>query len=245
MANWKNFISFLLSNTKLPRVSVHGNRLGQLVLAVKRLTGTMANLDFYAVRDDLRDLIEFVFSEDVIIYESYSEFDCEARLFRSLSDIEAVFQLGAYQAAHLQLWSPAVMTQPVISRITLKGVPGHKFRHSVEGAGLMQLYLDGIRDGVVYHTHFGHWNEAGARQRSVHPADDCNWPALRKLSGRIERYIRGRLSAAKLYSRPVLHHCFAAVQQGVGLSFGPDIHRADSKNIVTTAPVGDSTRKSS
>lgn len=193
----------------------------------------MANFDFYALGDDLRDLIQFVFSEtNVVIYELSSQFDCEVRQFRSLPELEVVFQLGAYRAGHLQLWSPSVMAQPVIRRITLTGVPGHTFRFAVEGAGLMQLYLDGIRDGVIYHSHFGHWNEAGARERSMHPADDCDWPALRKLSGRIQRYIRGRLSSAKLYSRPVLRQCLAAVQQGAGLWFGPDVHRADSKDIV-------------
>ncbi len=36
----------------------------------------MANLDFYALADDLRDLIRFLLSEtDVVIYELSSEFD--------------------------------------------------------------------------------------------------------------------------------------------------------------------------
>src|SRR5262245_47925204 len=112
----------------------------------------MANLDFYALADDLRDIIRFVFSEtDVVIYELSSQFDCEVRQFRSLAELEAVLQLGGYRAGHLQLWSPSVMAQPVIRRITLTGVPGHTFRYAVEGAGLIQLHLDGIRNNVIYH----------------------------------------------------------------------------------------------
>jgi hypothetical protein len=191
----------------------------------------MANLDFYALGDDLRSLFRFVYAEtDVVVYELASEFDCDARQFASLAELEAVFNLDGYKVGHLQLWSPTVMARPVFQRIELK-VPGHSFRYAVEGAGLIQLYLDGQRDGVIYHTHYGHWNEAGARERSIHPADDCDWQALAKLSGRIQRHVRGRLAAANLYARPVLHQAFGAVQRGHGLCFGAAVHHADSPDI--------------
>jgi hypothetical protein len=191
----------------------------------------MANLDFYALGCDLRSLFEFLFAEtDVVVFELSSEFERDPRQFKSLRELEAVFTLGAYRAGNFQLWSPAVMVRPVIRRVELK-VPGHSFRYAVEGTGLMQLYLDGDRDGVIYHTHFGHWNEAGATERSLHPPDDCDWNALAKLSGRIQRHIRRRLSAGKLYSRPILLEAFEAVQRGHGLLFGPDVYHADSKDI--------------
>jgi hypothetical protein len=193
----------------------------------------MANLDFYAAGDDLRELVAYIFSEtDIVVYESASEYDREVRQFRSVAELEAVFQLGAYRAGYLQLWSPSVMAHPVIRRVELNRVPGHTFRYDVEGVGLIQLYLDGIRDGVVYHTHYGHWNEAGARARSTLPADACDWRALVKLSGRIQRHIRRRRAVAKLYSLPILRHCLAMVQQGAGLWYGPDIHHAKSENLV-------------
>ena len=193
----------------------------------------MANLDFYAAAEDQRDLVRFLFTEtDVVIYELSSQFDCEVREFRTLPELEASFSLGNYRAAYLQLWSPAVMARPVFRRIELTSAPGHSFRYAVEGAGLIQLYLDGVRDGVLHHTHYGHWNEAGARQRSIHSADDCDWGALKKLSGRVQRHIRGKLSVAKLHARPVLHNAFTALQQGVGLWFGPEVHHANSSAIV-------------
>ncbi len=193
----------------------------------------MANLDFYALADDLRDLIRFLFGEtDIVIYELSSATDHEVRQFRSLSELETVFQLGNFRAAYLQLWSPSVMAQPVLRRVALTGVPAHTFRYAVEGAGLIQLYLDGVKDGIIHHSHYGHWNEAGARERSLHPAEDCDWPALGKLSGRIQRHIR-RIAAAKLRARPVLQHCLASVQRGgAGLRFGQELHHADSKDIV-------------
>ncbi|HEX6045135.1 MAG TPA: hypothetical protein VFZ22_11650 [Pyrinomonadaceae bacterium] len=191
----------------------------------------MANLDFYALGEDLRRLFEFLYSEtDVVAYELSSEFDREPRCFRSLAEVEGAFSLGTHGAGHLQLWSPSVMERPVIRRIELK-VPGHSFRYAVEGAGLMQLYLDGVKDGVIYHTHFGHWNEAGARQRSMHSADDCNWRALANLSGAIQRHIRRKLASAKLYARPILEQALSAVEDGHGLWVGPAVHHANSPDI--------------
>src|SRR5271163_1800538 len=108
----------------------------------------MANLDFYALGDDLRSLFQFLYAEtDVVVYELASEYDRDARRFTSLDELEAVFNLGAYRAGHLNLFSPSVMVRPVFRRIELK-VPGHSFRYEVRGAGLIQLYLDGERDGV-------------------------------------------------------------------------------------------------
>jgi hypothetical protein len=191
----------------------------------------MANLDFYALKDDLRQLFKFIFAEtDIVAYELSSAFDQEARRFESLDQLEAAYNLGTYRAGYLQLWSPSIIKHPVIRRIALK-IPGHTFRYAVEGAGLMQLYLDGLDKGVVYHTHFGHWNEAGARQRSVHSADDCNWRELSKISGKIQRHIRVKLAVGKLHACPGLSQAFDAVQHGARLSFGPDAYGAESEEI--------------
>jgi hypothetical protein len=179
----------------------------------------MTNLDFYAVDDDLRELLSFIYADtDIVVFESYSEYDRELRQFDSVAEIEAIHTLGTHLALHLQLWSPSVMKRPIVRRIELD-VPGHTFRYAVEGAGLMQLYLDGVKDGVIYHSHFGCWSEAGARERSIHPADDCDWRALSRVSGQIQRHVRRRMAGAKLYARPVLRHAVGAVRQGLRLFF--------------------------
>ncbi|HWB61308.1 MAG TPA: hypothetical protein VG733_17635 [Chthoniobacteraceae bacterium] len=193
-------------------------------------------MDFYALGDDLRNIVQFLYAEtDIVIFELSSNPGCEPRSFRSLAELEAAFKLGSYRAGNLQLWSPSVMKQPVFERADFNADTaarlGHSFRYSVRGAGLIQLYLNGLQDGVIYHTHYGHWNEAGACKRSMYPADDCDWKALTKLSGRIQRHIRGKLSAAKLYSRPVLQHAYNALQQKNGLWWGPDVKYADSADI--------------
>jgi hypothetical protein len=191
----------------------------------------MANLDFYALEEDQRSLLEFLYAEaNITVFELSSEYDCEVRRFESVPDLEAAFTLGQHRASHFQLWSPSVMAAPTFRRIELK-VPGHSFRYSVEGAGLIQLYLDGQKDGVIYHSHYGHWSEAGARERSILPADACDWKALAKLSGRIQRHIRGRLAVAKLFGRPILPQALRAVQKGHGLIYSGITHHADSNVI--------------
>jgi hypothetical protein len=193
----------------------------------------MANLDFYALADDARDLIDFLFREtDIVIYELASQFDKDARRFCSIDDLESSFRLGDHPAVYLQLSSRSVMRAPVFRRIELAEGTGHRFRYAVEGAGLIQLYLDG-RDGLGI-SHFGHWNEAGARQRSMHSDDHCDWAALRRVSGRIQRYIRRR-AVAKLHSRPVLPGAFSALTQGSALRFGAQKHEVGSEDLKRVA----------
>jgi hypothetical protein len=195
----------------------------------------MANLDFYALESDQHDLLAFLYAEtDITVFELASEYDCEARQFKSLSELGKAFTLGQHPAVHFQLWSPSVMAAPIIRRIDLK-VPNHSYRYAVEGLGLIQLYLDGQQDESIYHTHYGHWNEAGARARSAYSPNTCDWKALAKLSGRIQRHIRSRLSVATLFGRPILSQAFSAVQHGAGLIFNGISHRSDSTAIENIA----------
>jgi hypothetical protein len=179
----------------------------------------MATLAFFAVRDDLPALLGFIYSEtDCAVYESYSRYDSELRRFISVQQLDAAFPLGNDphgngRAILLQLHSPSVAAPPRLKRLNLS-VPRYSFRYCVESAGLMQLYLGGSHDEFISQSHFGHWNEAGAKQRCIFPADEVNWPLQRSLSGKIQRHIKTRLSHAKFHSRYVLAHAFSALQSG-------------------------------
>jgi hypothetical protein len=179
----------------------------------------MANLNFFAVRDDMLALLSFVYSEtDCVVFESYSRYDAELRQFASVQQLDAAYPVGSDPHGHghaitLQLHSPSVAAAPHVKRISLS-VPGHNFRYCVESAGLMQLYLGGACDGFISQSHFGHWNEAGARQRCLFPATEVNWVLHRSLSGRIQRHIKNRLSHTKVQARYVLAHAFSALQSG-------------------------------
>jgi hypothetical protein len=195
----------------------------------------MASIDFYALRDDIRELVHFIFEEtDARVFESYSEYDAELREFRSLDELSSAFQLGSDphgngSAVLLQLWFPSVMRAVQFERITLK-VAGHSFRYRVSGVGLVQLYLGGESGSVVTASHYGHWSEAGARQRATGDVDAVDWSALSRISGRVQRHIR-KLAVAKVRGRPILPAAFAAMQCGSGLRYSSLQFHADSPDI--------------
>jgi hypothetical protein len=189
----------------------------------------MANLDFYALGDDLRSLLAFLYAEtDVVIYELSSRDNCELRSFHSVAELTKAFDLDTHTTTHLKLWSPSVMARPVIRRIEPTRVLTPFFRYDIRGAGLMQFYLGGVQDGVIHHSHFGHWNEPRAKYLPEDLVSDCDWAALRRLSGKIQRHIRGKRATFKLHSRPVLHQAWEMVQQGYGLLLAATVHRAGS-----------------
>lgn len=196
----------------------------------------MASVGFYALREDMRELLHFLFEEtDVRIFESYSEFDAKLREFGSFTELASAFSLGEDKNGHgnavlLQLWSPKVMPEADFERITLT-LPGHAFRYRVSGLGLIQLYLGGQHQDIITDSHYGHWSEAGARQRGAGDPDTVDWPALSQLSGRIQRHLRNRLAAAKVRGRPILRAAFTAVQDGLALRYSSLRFYADSPEI--------------
>ncbi len=193
----------------------------------------MANLDFYAAKSDLQKLLAFIYDEtDIVVYELSSEFDREIRRFTSLKELESAFDIGVMNKGqlHLQLWSALVMKEPQPRRINLT-MKDHSFRYAIEGAGLMQLYLGGLNANVIGHTHLGHWNQAGAEARCTLPTKDCNWEALKKISGRLQRFVRG-MGAAKLHSMVILPEAFSEIQNGKRISFLNQVFDSESPGIV-------------
>jgi hypothetical protein len=72
----------------------------------------MANLDFYALGDDLRRVFDFLYSEtDVVVYELSSEPNSDIRRFNSVAELADTYDLGGPKAVHLQLWSLSVMAR--------------------------------------------------------------------------------------------------------------------------------------
>ena len=194
----------------------------------------MANLDFYAVKGDLQKLLGFLYDEtDIVCFESYSEFDRPTRSFKSLQELESVFEIGQTPKGQIcfQLWSASVTKEPEPRKINLK-MKDHSFRYAIEGAGLIQLYLGGVKDNVIGETHYGHWNQAGAEAKSVLPTTDCDWEALKKLSGKIQRFIRG-VAYGKVNGRVILPEAFSEVQNGMQIRFANQVFGAQSKEIIS------------
>jgi hypothetical protein len=183
----------------------------------------MAQLDFFAVHPDLRQVAEFLYGEtDFRVYELYSAFGQELREFKSFAELDVAFDIGRDKHGHgcavlLSLWSPAVMKSPHITRVKLdpKHCDGFTFRYTTGGWGDVQLYLGGLHRKIVTRSHFGHWSERGARSRGYRSGVD--WKALAKLSNRVRYHISKRLAVAKVPGRPVLPAAYQLHRKGYEL----------------------------
>jgi hypothetical protein len=108
-----------------------------------------ANLDFFAVDLDQEAILDFLFGHtDVRVFDSYSLPDAALREFKSTAEIAQAYELGMDEngggtAVLLQLWSPSVMSDLVVTRFALDPTTceGHTFRYRIDGRGLIQLYF--------------------------------------------------------------------------------------------------------
>jgi hypothetical protein len=201
----------------------------------------VASHHFYATRDDLHELLEFVYSQtDSRVFEAYSRINHEAREFRSLDDLRQQDPAAAsHGKLHLRLCSPSVTTGPTFSRFELKAEVGGGYRVSVEDPSIIRIVEGGIRKDIaqapLYWTEIASWNEAGARQRSLYSKaelDRIDWRELARLSNRIWRFIKDKLGVASLGPRPILRHTFSAMECGLKLWRGPGLVEAGSPEIV-------------
>jgi hypothetical protein len=160
------------------------------------------NLNFFAAETDQRALLDFLFaSTDVRVFESYSEFDADLREFRSTDDLASAFPIGLDPhgngaAVLLFLWSPSVLREPTIERFALDPAKcgGATFRYSIEGDGLMRLYLGGVCGRAITTSNFGRTSSRWAERRGCKGID---WEAFKKISNRITYHIRKRLAVGK------------------------------------------------
>jgi hypothetical protein len=185
------------------------------------------NLDFFAAETDQRALLDFLFaSTDVRVFETYSKFDADLREFRSTDDLASAFPIGSDphgngSAALLFLSSPSVLRKPTIRRFALNPAKcgGATFRHTMEGDGLMQLYLGGVCGRVITKSNFGHASSLWAERLGRGGID---WEAFKSISNRIQYHIRKRLAVgsaryAKLSGRPVLPGAMSLAKAGYAL----------------------------
>ncbi len=189
----------------------------------------MANLDFFAVRDDFAAIFDHLFTNtDVQIFEAYSEYDQELRRFRSTEELLAALPIGLDRCGNgfanfLAVWSPSVMPEPEIKRIDFsRKIDGYTHRFCVEGRGLMHLHLGGIFENTMTKSNFGHFSEKGAARWG--PVDEINWPASRKLSNKILYLIGKKLQAARVPGMPVLKGALEMHEQGYLFKVGRQVY---------------------
>lgn len=188
-----------------------------------------SSLTFFALRDDLLSFLEFLFADTgARVFEAFSAFDRELREFESPDAIDRALRLGVDEHGTgseplLQLWWSNVCPPLRVERITLKpgAVPGHSFRHVARGWGLAQLQCGGeySRDEpTITASHFGHFSEAGARQKGYRdngPDAPVDWTTLQRVSQRVQRRLRTQLAGGRVPGRgPVLYAAAAKARAG-------------------------------
>ena len=157
----------------------------------------MPNLDFYATGGDLVEILEHLFeSGDCRVFELYSEPGQELVEFHCTNELKdhPYFDHAPPSAQSpfltLQLYVTDSGGPFRIERVSLdpRHCNGHTFRYCMRGAGLIQLYLGGIRqDGRIVHSHTNHISGKRAIQEAlsledINDALSWDWKRLESFS---------------------------------------------------------------
>lgn len=177
----------------------------------------MANLDFYSTKNDQLELLDFIFSElNFRVFQSYSDFDKEIEEYKTSEGIDEKYNIGNDKHGNghhclLQLWSPTVMEKLEIKKIDLDMETGYKFRYTIEGFALVQLYLGGIHDDFISLSHIGSNSET--RARNWGHISGVNWENHKKEIAKLSNYIK-RNSKMKAGSRIVMKEAITYAKDG-------------------------------
>lgn len=191
----------------------------------------MSNCDFYAVRDDLISLLDFIYDEtDCRVYESYSEYGKNLREFKSITELLKAFDLGQCRRQSdqilLQPYSPSAKGKFLVEKMNLNPAKcrGHTIRYSPGGWGLIQLYLGGIfePEKKIVHSHLNHNSEKRAlKWASTYPnydkPEEWDWKSLNTTSRKIVHHITKKLSDKKEGSRSVLTKAAVCLDSGYNI----------------------------
>jgi hypothetical protein len=189
----------------------------------------LAQLDFYALTSDIEQVLAFVFDQtDCRVFEAYSRPGHQLREFPTLNDLrDSDFLETNHGRYFVRLLSRSINVDPIIREFTLTKTG--QLRQEVNSPGMFQIVeghrIDIENDALSWST-FGHWNEAGAKQRSSYPDDlleAVDWKMVRRVSGQIQRHIKNKLAVAKIRTRPVLPAAYEGLNDSLTLWAGPGI----------------------
>lgn len=186
----------------------------------------MPNFGFYAAGADVPALLEFVFGPmECRVLEAYSHPDQPLVRYRTPADTMAAYRHDSPWLLHVVLWRPDWGPEPVVRRIDLRpgAIPGHSFRHTVEGWGLLNLIFGEVRDGRLPQSRLSANTEARARRWAdtygarLGPVEVWRWPLIAEAMRQFKDHVTRRLAVDRYRGRPVLPAA-AALGQG-GLTF--------------------------
>lgn len=187
----------------------------------------MANLSFFALKEDFIKIFDFIFSEtDIIVYEDYSRYNSEIRQFHNTEVLFKAYTIGqdlhGNRSIVLALYSPSVMAKPIIDKIDLgKG----EFRYNIEGWPIIRLHLGGKYKNSVILSEFSHNSIERAKKwalsygNKMDKTSDTDWIGLQKLSNKIQYYIRKKLVVAKVAGHGILEEAYKSYQNGDKLKY--------------------------
>lgn len=190
----------------------------------------MPNCDFYAVGDDHRAILKFVFDELACdVYELGSEPGRTCAQFRSLDEIMSLYRFTDWAEQNrsllLQLHPHDAGGKVTFKETILKypASPDKAVTYSSQGWGLIQLYLQPPRKGILQNSHTNHNSETRAHNWHSTITDmgnpsEWNWPAVNRCSRRLNSFIR-KSAVDQVHSQVVLPQ--AQSMRASGLKFWP------------------------
>lgn len=181
----------------------------------------MPNCDFYALKDDMVSVVDFVTAEcGCSLFELSSELGQEVREFRASSEVLSAFDIGS-RHQNFQLYAPSMKGKVRFERIDFSRVEGDRppFRYDTEGWGLIQLYFGALRDGHLGSSHTNHNSEKRASAweptyiDKLGAVSDWDWREITRISSKLNRWIR-KVAPQKIGPRPILPTASRALADG-------------------------------
>jgi len=168
-------------------------------------------------------LLDFIIQQTGCdVFESYSALNRPLVQFSSSAAILEAFDGAGGVNLGLMLYAPEMRGRFRIRRFDLSRdlFPDEPWRETIEGWGLIQLELAGVRAGRLGHCHTNHNSETRAfRWEPTYPdfppVSEWNFKAVTSISSRINRHVRGKLAVSKIGSRPVLAGAQALLDSGI------------------------------
>jgi hypothetical protein len=175
------------------------------------------NCNFYAIGNDYKEILEFVFSELACrVFQDYSEFDSELIEFGSADEVCEHYNLfkfdnGKSQMANIILWPTEASDKFKVTKIELNPdkCNGATYRYQANDWGLIQLQFKGTNKLGLQYSHTNHNTEKRALAWEEIDRDklgnvrDWNFSVTTSVSRKIINFIK-KHSNKKVGPMPVM-----------------------------------------
>jgi len=198
---------------------------GRLTGRFTRQRGSrVPNCNFYAVGEDYKKILEFVFSELACkVFQDYSEFDSELIEFKTADEVFEYYSLsdfdnGKSKMANIILWPIETSDNFRVTKIDLNPdrCKGATYRFQANGRGLIQLQFKGTNKLGLQYSHTNHNTDKRALawedidRDKLGSVKDWNFSVTTSVSRKINNFIK-KHSGKKVGPMPVMT-CAAEIE---------------------------------